>query len=82
MRVIQQHCIHTKKAYLHCNFFCVCTNVFIPVSPLYSFPKIHTGSEVSGKSSNSPKRNVSYVKVAKKKTENEIHVKYPKKIIK
>lgn len=38
----------------------------LPVSALYSFPKIHTGSEVSGKSSNSPKRSVSYVKVAEK----------------
>lgn len=36
------------------------------MSALYSFPKIHTGSEVSGKSSNSPKRSVSYVKVAAK----------------
>lgn len=36
----------------------------LPVSALYSFPKIQTGSEVSGKSSNSPKRSVSYVKVA------------------
>lgn len=36
----------------------------LPVSALYCFPKIHTGSEVSGKSSNSPNRSVSYVKVA------------------
>lgn len=42
---------------------CVCF-VFKPVSALYSFPKIHTGSVVSGKSSISPKRSVSYVKVA------------------
>lgn len=44
-------------------FVCVCF-VLKPVSALYSFPKIHTGSVVSGKSSISPNRSVSYVKVA------------------
>lgn len=37
---------------------CMCF-VFKPVSALYSFPKIHTGSVVSGKSSISPNRSVS-----------------------
>lgn len=36
----------------------------LPVRALNSFPKIQTGSEVSGKSSISPKRNESYVRVA------------------
>lgn len=42
----------------------VCVFLFKPVSALYSFPKIHTGSVVSGNSSISPNRSVSYVKVA------------------
>ena len=47
-----------------------------PVSALNSFPKIHTGSEVSGKSSNSPNRSVSYVNVAvkEKPTNRSIHI--------
>lgn len=36
----------------------------LPVRALNCFPKIQTGSEVSGKSSISPKRNESYVRVA------------------
>lgn len=44
----------------------------LPLSALYSSPKIHTGSEVSGKSSNSPKRSVSYVKVAAKVEQSQL----------
>lgn len=52
---------------------CVCF-VFKPVSALYSFPKIHTGSVVSGKSSISPNRSVSYVKVAVRAPDTPVSV--------
>lgn len=56
---------------IHTNFKFVSLCV-LPVSALYSSPKIHTGSEVSGKSSNSPKRSVSYVKVAAKEEQSQL----------
>lgn len=60
--------VFTKLIFIHYNM------VFKspPVSALYSFPKIHTGSEVSGKSSNSPNRSVSYVNVAAKQQHREV----------